>query len=115
MESLIGGTPWCSDFADAMLLALENAKYKNFSLSCWNVRRGQWNGNNLQHNFVIIKPEGHLIQFSPLVDPVITIVDPWRDLRPGVYPATGRPFGGPTNINSEPIGHKPCEICTNPR
>ena len=84
--------PWCAEWAAEMTRVLTRID-NNYITVVW----GQWNGDGLQHNFMIIKSRGHQTQFLPKVDPVILLFDPWRDLLPRVYrPKSGR-FLGPTN------------------
>ncbi len=104
-------SPWCADWAEAVNTALWDAKVSG-KINCIAINYGQWNGkvkgSPRQHNFVIIKPAGYQIQFLPTIDPVITILDPWRNLLPGAYPASNtRPTYAPTNIGPQGIGYDP--------
>lgn len=53
---------------------------------------------DVQHNFIIIKPALHRVQLSrpgnAAVDPVTLLFDPWRDLLPRVYRPTPLTEGG---------------------
>jgi hypothetical protein len=93
--------PWCADWSSAMVAALSNLQ-KSGRGGFWVVQSGQYNEARLvkdyQHNFAIVRPRGHTVQFLPAIDPVILLFDPWRDLLPRVYSATTGRGNAPTNI-----------------
>lgn len=107
-------SPWCADWTGAMSAWIQHAitskpehpanKYLEFE---WGQANHHPIGLEVQHNFIIFKPKGHVTQLSVpgnnFVDSAILLFDPWRELTPTLYSAI--PWGQkgrrtPTDIMS---------------
>lgn len=101
--------PWCADWAEGMHNAIASARTRNPMANLllvfdWGQAIATGAGEN-QHNFIIVRPRGHQVQFSrpgnDAVDQRILLFDPWRELIPKVYaplPWSTAPRRAPTRF-----------------
>jgi hypothetical protein len=94
-------SPWCADWAEGVIKNMQdNLKGKTEANRLVVLEWDQYKQSKpeYQHNFPIVRPRGYQTQYLPNLDPVILLLDAWRNLLPRSYNTNNDvPAHAPTN------------------